>query len=87
MPSTPTHSVLRPHGIIIVTDVEGKSYQADCLTCMHCRKAWVVRPGSGIRRGWCHKCSGPTCGCAACDTCLSAEKRLDLYEAGKIDFI
>lgn len=87
MASTPTHSVLRPHGILIVTDVDGKEYQADCLTCCHCRRAWVVKPGSGIRRGFCTKCQKVTCGSPECDACLPAEKRLDLFEAGKIDFI
>lgn len=85
MPSTPSSSVLRPHGTIIVTDVDGREWQADTLRCCHCQKSWVVRRGSGIRRGFCTKCGGPTCGGPACECeCVNFEKRLEMFEAGKI---
>jgi hypothetical protein len=87
MPSTPTSSVLRPHGTIIVCDVDGKETQADSLQCVHCGAHWVVVKGSGIRRGFCRNCMGPTCGADACCTCIPLEKKLEMVEAGKARFI
>jgi len=78
------HSTLRPHGQIIVVTGDGQDYQRDCLRCVHCQKVWVVKPGSGRRRGFCTKCMGPTCGAHKCEECVPFEKKLDLYEKGKI---
>jgi hypothetical protein len=85
MPNDDYESVAKPHGTIIVTDVDGKSYQADTLRCVHCQKVWVVKKGSGIRRGFCTNCMGPTCGSDACCRCVPFEKKIELYEQGKID--
>lgn len=81
----PEHSVIRPHGIVVVTDPDGKTIERDTLRCCHCQHVWVVVPGSGRRRGFCTRCMGPTCGNPKCDACVPIEKRLDLYEKGKID--
>jgi hypothetical protein len=77
------HTVLRPHGIVIATDGEGRTIEADCLQCCHCQAVWQVQPGSGRKRGFCQKCGQVTCGAAGCLECVPFEKRLDLYEAGK----
>jgi hypothetical protein len=80
----PEHSVVKPHGIVVVTDVDGRTIERDTLRCVHCQKVWVVVPGSGRRRGFCTRCMGPTCGAAGCDACMNFEKKLELYEKGKI---
>jgi hypothetical protein len=81
---TPTHSTPRPHGTLIVTDVDGREYRRDTLRCCHCQKVWVVQPGSGRVRGFCSKCAAPTCGDAACHDCKPWEKQLEAIEAGII---
>lgn len=57
---------------------------ADTLQCCHGGEHWVVRRGSGIRRGFCMSCQKPTCGKPACDPCIPFEKKLDLVEKGKM---
>ncbi len=86
MPSTPTHSVLRPHGVILISDPDlPHEVQIDVMTCVHCQQAWIVRPGSGRVRGFCTRCHGVTCGSRACCECAGPmEKRVELYEAGKL---
>ena len=84
MPSTKSHSVLRPHGTIIITDPAlNAEIHMDTLHCCHCQRCWVVAPGSGKRRGFCLKCNRVTCGAPGCGDCVPIEKRLELYEAGK----
>jgi hypothetical protein len=40
-----------------------------------------VQPGSGIKRGWCRRCGGPTCGAQKCETvCEPFEFWLDEVE-------
>lgn len=83
--SIPRHSVLRPHSTIIVVDPDQPhEQQYDCLQCAHCQFTWVVSPGSGRRRGFCLKCNQVTCGAKGCEECIPIEKRITLYEAGKI---
>ena len=41
--------------------------EADMLMCKHCQMTWYVKPGSGIKRGWCYSCQGPTCGKPRCE--------------------
>ncbi|HSZ58591.1 MAG TPA: hypothetical protein VK797_23185 [Tepidisphaeraceae bacterium] len=79
----PDHSVLKPHGTIIVTDPDAGTIVKDCLRCCHCQAVWVVVRGSGKRRGFCTKCMGPTCGSDECMACNPWEKRLERIEAGK----
>lgn len=81
---TPTHSALRPHGTLIITDVDGREFQSDTLRCCHCQKVWVVKHGSGRIRGFCPKCSAPTCGAPGCHECQPWEKQMEAIEAGKI---
>jgi hypothetical protein len=86
MPSTKAHSVLRPHGTIIISDPDlPHDVHMDVMTCVHCQSAWVVRPGSGRVRGFCMRCNGVTCGGPKCLECLGPiERRIELYEAGKL---
>ena len=40
--------------------------EGDTLSCRHCQAFWIVKPGSGEKRGWCFLCNGPTCGKPRC---------------------
>lgn len=76
---------MREDGLVITERDDGKITETPTMQCRHCGKHWTVVPGSGRERGWCMKCAGPVCGAKTCmDTCLPFEKRLDLYEAGKL---
>ena len=80
-----THSLHRPHGTIIISDPDAPGdVHIDVLTCCHCQRAWVYKPGSGAKRGFCMRCNRVTCGCQACEECVPFEKRLDLFEKGLI---
>jgi hypothetical protein len=69
--------VRKEHGGILV---DGRQV-ASTLQCVHCNKHWVMRPGSGITRGWCLRCSGPLCGAKHCvETCVPFEALLDHAE-------
>lgn len=57
---------------------------AETRQCVHCGRQWIWEKGSGKVRGWCMNCSGITCGNERCDECIPYEKKLDLYEKGKI---
>ncbi len=67
-------------GFIIVDGQE----VAETAQCCHCGFHWIVRHGSGAVRGFCLKCDARTCGSAKCHDCMPLEKKLDLYEKGKI---
>lgn len=54
------------------------------LACCHCGNNFLVRRGSGKRRGFCMECGSATCGRKECDVCVPFEKRLEAYEKGKI---
>jgi hypothetical protein len=70
----PKHSVLRPEGGVLV---DGRQ-MADLLQCRHCQHTWIVRPGSGTRRGWCLRCGGPLCGKPACMTgCTPIDQQVE----------
>lgn len=56
---------------------------AETLSCCHCGRAWITRPGSGTRRGFCMCCGKVTCGSKACDVCVPLEARLELWEGRK----
>lgn len=64
--------------------MKGGGVEYDTITCCHCNAMFAWRPGSGTIRGYCTKCSAFTCGAHPCMECMPIEKRLDLYEAGKI---
>lgn len=72
--------VRKPKGHIIITPEFGQAEEYDTLCCVHCRRHWIVVPGSGIERGWCHQCAGPTCGANHCDRCLPYEKMIEQIE-------
>ena len=57
---------------------------ADTLQCCHCNAHFVSVHGSGTVRGFCMACAQVTCGGPRCDVHVPFEKRLDLYEKGKI---
>ena len=71
------------HGIEIVTNIDtGKTvFESDLHQCCHCQHTWRYQPGSGIRRGFCYRCNGVTCGQGACDTCYPHEQQLEDLEA------
>lgn len=48
---------------------EGPVVEHDTKQCMHCGGHFIIRPGSGTRRGWCTSCKGVTCGGANCWAC------------------
>lgn len=87
MPSTPRHSLIRPHGHFIIDDPDApRIVEHDVLRCAHCQVIMVYRKGSGGKLGFCARCNGVVCGNAKCgENCLNWEKALDLYEQGKID--
>jgi len=62
--------------------------ERDCLQCVHCQFTWFVEPGSGVERGWCQHCMGPTCGKPGCHECRpflkqleDAERRIEFFKA------
>ena len=82
-----THGAMRPAGYTFLTDPELPStVENDTLMCIHCQYHWQVIPGSGIERGWCRSCNGPTCGKKKCYLCRHFEKKLEEIEAhGRVE--
>lgn len=70
----------RANGYFLVDGIE----VAATRQCVHCNRHFLSVKGSGTRRGFCRNCMGITCGRKACDHCLPFEKKLELYEAGKL---
>lgn len=68
---------MRADGYIIVVEPDRPTFEADTAQCVHCEKHWMIQRGSGIRRGFCLRCSGPTCGSARCQRCLPFEAQLE----------
>lgn len=59
----------------------GQVAEGETLMCIHCQKHWMIRPGSGMARGWCSNCDGPTCGKLKCETeCVYFEKSIEIQE-------
>lgn len=73
----------REDGILIVNG----SVVATTKQCCHCGKHFAMVKGSGKLRGHCLKCNKFTCGAIECCTCVPFEKKLDLFEAGKISVL
>lgn len=68
-------------GAFIDTDT-GKASEHQTLMCAHCQMHWMVRPGSGISRGFCIRCAAPTCGKKKCfERCDPWEARIERMEA------
>ena len=81
-PPVLVNSVRRPAGYVEITDPIAGNQGGDTLQCDHCQKHWIVQPGSGMKRGFCLKCNGPTCGKQRCETrCVPFEKELEQIEA------
>jgi len=72
LPSEPV-SVRNPSGFIFV---DGREV-ANTLQCVHCQAHFIVVKGSGRKRGFCHKCMGPTCSPQCSGECYPAEKQLE----------
>lgn len=59
----------------------GQEPRGDTMMCVHCQKHWIIEPGSGMKRGFCLRCNGVTCGKQACETvCIPFEKALEMTE-------
>lgn len=61
----------------------GELVDADLLQCVHCLFSWEVVAGSGIERGFCHRCMGYTCSPRCAGLCVPYEVRLENEEAGR----
>ncbi len=73
-----SHAVIKPKGYVRWFDASGRTTrEADSLQCVHCDLHWIVEPGSGRRRGWCHNCGGPHCGSQGCWTCTPFARTLE----------
>lgn len=71
-------------GILISTPIDGGPVVVtDTVSCCHCGRVWLWRPGSGRRRGYCMRCHGITCGSALCDACAPQEQQLENAESGR----
>lgn len=85
----PKHSLLRPHGTVHVTNCDGPELMRDTVMCGHCNRHGVYTPGCGKSLGKCLHCGGSLCPACARkaeheDGCMTFERKLDLYEAGKL---
>lgn len=67
-------TVRKPAGYILIVSPDAPRFEADTLQCVHCGKHWMVVRGSGIRRGFCTKCGGVTCGAHRCETQCEPEE-------------
>lgn len=68
------HTARKPAGHIIIVQASGPAIEADTHQCKHCGGHFVVQKGSGIRRGYCMRCRGVTCGAEPCETqCIPEE--------------
>lgn len=72
------------HLQVVDPSLRGGSTDMPTFACCHCNTIVIMRPGSGIQRGFCTKCTQLTCGRAECHECVPFAKRLELYEKGKI---
>ena len=85
----------RPHGVLIVTDPEGATFEADTARCGHCQQVVATKPGSGATvylvpagHGWreepgafCRVCMAPVClACHAVGRCVPWERQLEQVE-------
>lgn len=76
----PDNYPTKASGILIVTDFDGRTTEAETQRCTHCQSTWVFKKGSGITRGFCTKCMGVTCGRPECQPCEHWEKKLERIE-------
>lgn len=72
---------MRGEGYLIIVDPAARSpIEAGTFCCTHCNKIVVVKPGSGIERGFCHNCHAPHCGGKKCWDCVPFERKLEEWE-------
>lgn len=72
------------YGISIDRETGKTVDEHDSMQCCHCGHHFRVVPGSGKTRGFCMLCDGVTCGAPDCFEHFPFEKKLDLYEKGKL---
>ncbi len=59
----------------------GQDSGGDMMRCVHDGTHWRIVPGSGMVRGFCLRCNGPTCGKRKCETrCIPFEQEIENYE-------
>lgn len=69
-------------GYVVSDDYEGHREEGETYSCCHCQKICIIKPGSGIRRGWCFRCNKPLCGKQQClDRCEPWEAKIEAMEA------
>jgi len=71
------HTHTKVSSDIIITDENNNTHYRECLKCVHCQHIWIVKRGSGRKRGWCLKCMGPTCGSQSCMECVPLDVSLN----------
>ena len=70
-----------PGGYLMVVQPDTPLIERDTFTCCHCNRVVIVKPGSGMQRGWCFMCGKPHCGSKRCSAgCLPFERRLEAWE-------
>lgn len=80
------HSLRNPAGY--VTGIEnGKEFERDTHQCPHCDMHFDYVKGSGKTRGFCMLCTKITCGAQKCHEHFPMEERLDLFEAGRLQYL
>ena len=63
------HSSAQADGHGEITAEFGSAIGHDLKQCVHCGCQWVIKPGSGRKRGWCDYHKGVTCGAPGCLNC------------------
>lgn len=71
-----------PRAAGLVTVFGDTVSEVPTLRCVHCGGHWMIRPGSGITRGFCQNCMGPVCG-PGCADCVPVELYLENVEKGR----
>lgn len=68
-------------GYVQIFRPDGGYDEAETVQCVHCQAHWFIKPGSGILRGFCQRCVGPTCGKRNCTVkCVPAERMIEEIE-------
>lgn len=71
----------KANGYVQIFLPNGGFDEAETIQCVHCQAHWMIQPGSGIKRGFCLRCVGPTCGKQNCETkCVPAERMIEEME-------
>jgi len=72
-----------PGGYAVILDpgADRALLEMDTFTCCHCNRVCHVRPGSGVKRGYCFMCGAPHCGGKNCWECVPFERKLEAWES------